>query len=163
MHVVERVEAVLGGLRLVGRGQLLVAIPRVDPAQAQAPEQCGGIEHLQLDLRSLGPQRAVVNLQHPVEAIVVEIEERDVPPVVEGEAVVVLRPIGLAPFHEGDAFLLPRLHLHDVADRVLRPAVVRLQVDGLPAGVLRRAVVPAFLQAEGGHAEQEAVSGVVLV
>ena len=34
-------------------------------------------------------------------------------------------------------------------------------LDGLPAGVLRRAVVAALLQAEGGHAEQEAVSGVV--
>ena len=83
------------------------------------------------------------------------------PPVVEGEGIVVLRPVSPAPFHEGDAFVLACLHLHHVAERVLGPAVVRLQRERLPAALLRRAVVAAFLQAEGGHAEQEAVSRVL--
>ena len=121
MHVVEGVEGVFGN-RLVGLGQLLEAIARIDPAQVEAPEQRGGIEHFQLNLRGLGPKRRIVNFEHPVEAVVVEIEERDVPPVVKGEGVVVLRPMRLALLHEGDAFVLPGLHLHHMAGARVAPS-----------------------------------------
>ena len=69
VHIVEGVEGVLRN-RLVGRGQLSEAIARIDPAQVKAPEQRGGIEHLELHLRRLGPERRVVNLEHPVVAVV---------------------------------------------------------------------------------------------
>ena len=65
---------------------------------------------------------------------------------------------GRRELHPGDAFGLARLHLHDVRDGVLRPAVVGLQLDGVTPGLFGAAVVAALLLPEGEHAEQEAVS-----
>ena len=61
-----------------------------------------------------------------------------------------------AAFHPGGTLRLPR-HLHDVGDRVVGPAVVGLDLEGVPPMASAAAVVAAFLVAERLH--DEAIAG----
>ena len=80
------------------------------------------------------------------------------PPVVDLEKAL-LRPGLRIGAHPGDALALPALHLHHMGDRVLGPAVARLELDRAAAGGFRAGVVAGLLQPEGVHAEHGMVAG----
>src|SRR3546814_8236088 len=84
--------------------------------------------------------------------------ERGVPPVVEGEGIAGPAPAVGGTLHEGDRLGLASLHLHHMSDGVPRPAVMRLQRKGVAGGLLRTAVVAAFLEAEGQHSQHTRIS-----
>ena len=81
---------------------------------------------------------AVEELQHLVDLAEFVVKQRQMPPVVHLEEAVACPGLGIVA-HPGDAVALPALHLHDMGDRMLRPAVARLDADRLAAEPLRRA------------------------
>ena len=142
---------VYGGESVIPAAKVVKLPASIDDQQAAA-----------LMLKGLTTQY-LVRRCYPVQSgdtVLIQVIERGMPPIVKLEAVVFLGPVVGAGFHEGDAFRLAPLHLHHMGDGVLGPAVVRLQFDGVAAGFLGPAVVAALLQAEGIHAQEEAVAGV---
>ena len=80
------------------------------------------------------------------------MEQRQVPPVVEGEGVVG-RPVLLARLQPVDAVVDAALHLHHVRHGVHRPAVLRLDLERLARRAFRLGVLVALLQAERLHSK----------
>ena len=93
-----------------------------------APQQRRRIEHHQLDLGRLPADELVVDLQCAIDAALIKVVERRMPPIVEGKSVVLLGPMCLPSLHEGHALGLTGLHLQDMCDGMLCPAVLRLDV-----------------------------------
>jgi hypothetical protein len=71
-------------------------------------------------------------------------------------------PVRLARDHPADAVLGPALHLHDMGDGVVGPAVARLLGERRAPGGLGAGVVAGLLEAEGVHAEHRRPAGHVL-
>ena len=68
------------------------------------------------------------------------------------------QPSGLARIQAMPSRWRPCISMH-VGDRVLRPAVARLELDRGAAAVLGGGVVAGLLQAEGVHAEHRVIAG----
>ena len=92
----------------------------------------------------------------------IQVIEGQMPPVVEGEAVVgrpVVRPAG-QPVH---AVAEPALHLHHMGAGMDGPGIARVQLQRPPRALLGAAIVAHLLEAEGVHAQNVAVAGHGLV
>ena len=85
------------------------------------------------------------------------VEQRQVPPIVDLEEAVLRPGFGIVA-HPGNAVALPALHLHDMRHRVLRPAVARLDPDGVPSQRFGAGVVAHLLEAEGLHGERRVIA-----
>ena len=156
MHVVEGIVAGRGeGLPVVGHRR--PAIAHVLAAQMQPPQQRRRIEQVHRDADACAEDRAVEQPQHLVRLPAVEMIEREMPPVMDGEEAVAAPRIGIAA-HPGDAVAGAALHLQHMGHRVLRPAVARLELDGAAAGDLGRTVVAHLLQPEGVHAQERVIA-----
>ena len=83
-----------------------------------------------------------------------EVEQREVPPVVDGEEVAGT-PVGFALAEEADAVGDPAAHLVGVDDRVDRPHVVGVDGQRRQPGLLGLAVAARLLEAEGLHAAHD--------
>ena len=102
--------------------------------------------------------RAIVELERLRVVGAVQMEERQVPEVVERESVV-RRPVALARHEPLDALADAPLHLHHVRRRVHRPAVLRLDRERGARGLLGLGVLVHLLEAERVHAEHVRVAG----
>ena len=60
--------------------------------------------------------------------------------------------------HPCDAILLPALHLHDMGDGMLRPAVAWFEIDRTAAGRFGGGVVGVLLEPEGMHAQKRMIA-----
>ena len=96
----------------------------------------------------------VVQGQHFVIALLLDQEQRQVPPVVRDHEGVKARPGATDLAHEINALLHTALGQHDVGERVMRPRLLAAQGDG----VARRCLCPfeemALLPGKGRHAVQ---------
>jgi hypothetical protein len=122
----------------------------------QPPEQRRGVDHVEHDARPAPAHLGVEETEHRLDVARLEMVEREVPPVVHLEEAVA-GPLVVRP-HPGDAVGLPVLHLHHVGDRVLRPAVPRLELDAPPPGRLGPGIVAGLLEPEGVHAEHRVIA-----
>ena len=91
MGVVEGVVAAAGGRRpaLGHRGP---ARADLDSAQHQPPQQRTGVDQLDQQRRAVAVDRAVEELEHRRLVALLEVEQRQVPPVVDGEEAVARQP-----------------------------------------------------------------------
>ena len=71
--------------------------------------------------------------------------------------------MGLQPGDPFDPFPMPVLHFHHMGNGMDSPRVIGVDVDGPASGFLGGGVIARFLQGEGPHAEDEAVSGKAFV
>jgi hypothetical protein len=100
----------------------------------------------------------VVDLQGPVGLPVIQVVERQMPPVMDRQHVVgrpVVHPAG----HPADAVAKPPFHLHHMGDGMDRPGIARRQFDRVAAGILRPPEHVVLFQPEGLHAENVAIAG----
>ena len=139
-------------MRLPDRRQPLPAVTDIHAVKPEAPEQRARIQHVHdhRGVRTAYPR--VVKRQHLVPSLLVEIEQRQVPPVVYREEIV-LRPVVCA---AGEPLLPVRDtigHLQHVGDGVDRPGVAWIARDCTRAGSLGASVVAHFLEAKGMHAQ----------
>ncbi|MCZ7599701.1 MAG: hypothetical protein M5U09_20805 [Gammaproteobacteria bacterium] len=91
-----------------------------------------------------------------------DVEQGEVPPVVEGEAVV-RGPVLDPRLEQRLALVDPVLHLHHVGERMDGPAVAAFDFQCRARRGLGAAVLVALLEAEGLHAEDVGVAGHVAV
>src|SRR5262245_27266507 len=84
--------------------------------------------------------------------------ERAMPPQVMLQLVGAF-PMAYEPLQPQDAVALAPLHLHDVRDRVRRPQVGGIDLDGFAAGCLRGGIIAALLERERAAAEERPVAG----
>jgi hypothetical protein len=89
----------------------------------------------------------------------IHVEEGKVPPVVEGEAVVLAGPVAHALLEEAHALVHATLHLHHVGDGVHGPAVLGRELERAQAGSFGLRVLVALLHSEGVHPDHERVAG----
>ncbi len=157
VHVVEGVVAGAGE-RSPAVGERRPAPAERHAAQVQAPEHRRGVDHLEHDARAAPVDRAIEQREHLAGLAEVEVEHRQVPPVVHGEEAVARPGVGVGA-HPGDAVRMAALHFHDVHHGVLRPAVAPLEFERAAALRLGLRVGAGFLQPEGVHAEQRVVTG----
>ena len=128
----------------------------VDAFELQPPQERRGVEQLQRRVRGCGVQPAVVDIERVGVALLVEVEQRQVPVVVEGQAIVG-RPVRFTRREPRDAFVDPALHLVHVGDGVDRPDVIGVAVDRGEPVMLGGLVVPALLEPEREHPAHVAV------
>ena len=151
MQVVEGVVA--GGRLQPGVGERAEAVADFNAFEVKPPEQGGCIEHFQYDLcRRVGADALVVQCERLVVILRIDVEEREVPPVVVGKAAI-----------RGPArrrLRQPRLsraavaaHFMNVGDGMHGPCVQRFQFDSGNAKIECAGIVPALLEAESRHAQ----------
>ena len=152
VEVVEDVPRATVGASRPGVGERREPAAVGDAVEAQAPEQRAGVDHLEGHALGLGVvDLGVVDAERVVDVTAFEVEEREVPPVVDREEVAGT-PVGLALAEEPDAVGHSAAHLVGVDHGVDRPHVVG--VDG-QRGEPRRlglAVAARLLEAERLHA-----------
>jgi hypothetical protein len=144
-------------LRLVGK--FLPPLPGGDAEASQAPQEGGGILHIDIEIgvrlderRGVVADTTVVEGEHGAALAAIEMVEGTVPPEVMGELVRPL-PVGRERLRPGDPLRLPPGHLEHVGDRVRSPEIGRVGRHGRAAVALRRRVVAALLGGEGEAAE----------
>ena len=154
-HRVRIVEGVVSGRRerLPTVGQRGPTAADVDAAELQAPQQRRRIDHIEHDRGVLAIDRPVEQREDLIDLPDLEMEKREVPPVVNTQEAVASPGIRVRA-HPGNTIRRASLHLHHVRDGVLRPAIARLELDGPAALRLRAPVVGCFLETERMHAEQ---------
>jgi hypothetical protein len=126
----------------------------------EAPQQCAGVE--QLEGHAVGARVVdlpVVDVEHAGEVAQLQLEQREVPPVVHREEVAAA-PVGDAALERVDPLGHPTTHLVGVGHGVDRPHVVPVGIERGHPGLLGRFVVAGLLEPEGLHAQHEAVVGV---
>jgi hypothetical protein len=157
VHVVEGVDA-LGADGGPALGQRVPARTHRDAAQLQAPQDGRCVDHLEHDRRTCAQHALIHQRQHVVDLVQPEVEQRQVPPVVDREeAAVAPRLVVIAqPRHAVTAAVL---HLHHMRDRVPAPAVARFEFDAAAPLPLGRGVVGAFLESEREHRQHRMVRG----
>ena len=127
--------------------QRLRAIRHVLPVQREAPQEGGGVDEVQPFGRPRGANRpVVVGERTRSTSSRLEVKERVVPPIVDGEKAG--RPVGRRGIQEGHAFRLSPLHLEHVGQCMAGPDVAGLLLQGRPGGDLGPLVVAVLLQAE---------------
>jgi hypothetical protein len=138
-------------------GQVLPAVADVGTGDLQAGEERGGVHHVGRDAPLAGLDVVVVEHQRRVEIAALDGEEGGVPPdvVLDRPAI---GPVVVRVVEPGHAVGEPALHLHDVGHGMDGPEVVRVALDGFAAHGLGADIVAHLLEAEGEHAEHEAVA-----
>ncbi|MDF5900290.1 hypothetical protein P4154_30480 [Pseudomonas aeruginosa] len=156
-HRVQVIEAIPAVLDMgLPEGQLrLPAFAHIHALQAQAPEQRGGI------LMILNGQRVTANMlvvqrQHLGPGLGIEVTERQVPPMVHGQAIA-LGPVALALRQPVNALLRPSTHLQRLGHGMNGPCITRAGLQCLAAETLGTGMGTIGLQAEGIHAQVMAV------
>jgi len=104
-----------------GCGQLLPAVADIMAGEGEPPQQRRGVDHVERDHRAVLADRAVIERQHLIGLAEIEMAEREMPPVVNPEEIVVAGPVRFAGDHPADAVLGAPLHFHDMGDGVVRP------------------------------------------
>ena len=93
---------------------------------------------LSASVERVAVDRPVIERQHLVDLAEFVVEQRQMPPIVHlQEAVASSSASGLARIQAMPS-RCAALHLHDMGDRVLRPAVARLELDRLRGRAPRR-------------------------
>ena len=160
MAVVEgAVTGMLDRLRPVLR-QALPARADLHAEQLQAPQQGRAVEPLQVHHRGRAGHLRVVELQGAGGVERLEVKQRQVPPQMNRQAVLV-GPVGLARAQELHAFDMPALHLHHMRDGVDRPRHPGTGFERAAAGRFGLRMQIAFFEAKGMHAEHEGPQRVV--
>ena len=122
-HRVHVVEGVVAGMcHRIGpvAGQRLPAAAHVTAEQVHAPQQRGAVQPLQVDRRGAAGDVRIEQRQCGRGVQRLEPEQRQMPPEVNRQAVVV-GPVGAAFLQPGRALRVAALHFHHVRHRVNGP------------------------------------------
>src|SRR5262249_45158271 len=105
-----------------------------------------------------GMNLVIVKRNRVLAPATIEMEQREVPPVMKRETVVD-GPVILARLEPVDSLLGASLHFHHMRDRVDCPCVFGLERESAAAGLFRFGVLIALFEPEGVHAENIGVAG----
>ena len=156
MRIVEGIEALSADAR-PEIGEHRPASADIDPAQHETPQHRRRVAERQYERRLGAEDRPVVECKHFVDFTEFQMVESGVPPVVDGEQTVPAPEFGVVA-HPGKALLQSPLHLHDMRDCVLRPAVAGMERRGAPSLALGEGVVATLLEAKGMHGGQKMIA-----
>src|SRR5262245_48084139 len=148
MPVVERIALTIG-VSIPGFGELRPAIANALASEAQSPKQRRCVHEIKDDSASGLADLVVIQRQRLADLTKVQVVESAMPPIVHLEEVRIAGPVGLARNHPADAILGASLHLHDVCDGVVGPAVEWLHFDRATANIFGVSVLAHFLKAKG--------------
>ena len=142
--------------------ELLPALAHVHVPALEPPQHGRAVLDVEVKVGRLRAEAPVVEGQHLVDPAPLDLEHREVPPQVLAHRVAVVPDVG-RPGEPLRSFAQPPLHLEDVGHGVDGPHVVLVHLDGpAPVGLGPR-VVPALLEGEAVHPEEEPVPGAALV
>ena len=112
-------------------GDLLPAPADIDAGEVQPPEQRRGVAQIQQDAAPARAQQAVVDRERRGMVLAVDMVEREVPGIVDGEEAA-RGPVRLARLVPVDPLVVAALHLEHVADRMDAPDVLGIGGHGRP-------------------------------
>src|SRR5581483_2952374 len=142
----------LGAIR-----QLAPAGADVDAGLLEAPEERDGIGDVEVFVRGLTADLAVVNLEHPVIALEIQLKQRLMPPEMQREVAAAL-PLIRQRRDPRQAIAESSLHLRDVRDRVRRPDIATVELNRLASHLVGLRILACFFQAVGVAAEDIAIA-----
>jgi hypothetical protein len=138
-------------------GQVLPAVADIGTGHLEAGQERWRVHHVGRDSPLAGFDVVVIEHEGAVEIAALDREEGGMPPDMVLDRPTI-GPMVVGVVEPRRAVLEPALHLEDMRDGMDGPKIVRIALDCLAAHGLGPGIVAHLLEAEGEHAQNEAVA-----